>query len=97
MPHADRSGANKAASGSDAEITTASILSGDIAIGYETGDAQVEAVKAAGYEDTKLGHMAFNTLNQLNSVDNMLMKRLATFYETLAAGNSVTEEQLLTV
>jgi len=99
MPHAKVQGVNKVAASTNSEaINTTSYLAGDATEILETeGSEQVEKIRAAGVEDDQMGIQAFNTLQQIQNIDNLLLKRLGAFYQTLAAGQSINEEHLLTV
>lgn len=93
MPYA--AALNKTASNLQTDPTTTTMLEGELTelLPLE-GQAQVDAIKAAGNADKDLGNMAINTLSKLQNVDNMILKRLATFYQNIAAGNSAAASQL---
>lgn len=75
---------------------TAQILNGDMSeyIPLE-GQAQIDKIKEYTQDDEKLGNFAKNILTQINSVDNLLLKRLASFYQNIAAGNATNEDFLI--
>jgi hypothetical protein len=75
---------------------SAQILNGDMSeyVPLE-GQAQIDKIKEYTQDDEKLGSFAKNILTQVNSVDNLLLKRLASFYQNIAAGNTSNENLLI--
>jgi len=94
MPHASKT--NFVATDVAASTPNAQILSGDMSeyVPLE-GQAQIDKMKEYAQDDATLGSFAKNILTQINSVDNLLLKRLASFYQNIAAGNAINENLLI--